>query len=91
MARPLRVELKDAVYHLRARGNEKRAVFRDEQDRGWLVKLLERSCARYQVPTLGCVLMSNHFHLLAQTHPPNLSRSMYWLMVQQQKTQTTRM
>ena len=81
MARPLRVELKDAVFHLRARGNERRAVFWDEQDRGRLVKLLERSCARYEVPTLGCVLMSNHFHLLAQTHRPNLGRSMYWLMV----------
>ncbi len=77
MARPLRVELKDAVYHLRARGPEKRAVFRDEQDRGRLVKLLARSCARYQVPMLRCVLMSNHFYLLAQTHRPNLSRSMY--------------
>ena len=77
MARPLRVELKDAVFHLRARGNERRAVFWDEQDRGRLVKLLARSCARYQVPMLRCVLMSNHFYLLAQTHRPNLSRSMY--------------
>ena len=81
MARPLRVELKDVVYHLRARGNEKRAIFLDEQDRGRLVKLLERSCARYEVPTLTCVLISNHFHLPAQAHRPNLGRSMYWLMV----------
>ena len=33
MARPLRVELAGAWYHITARGNERRAIFRSERDR----------------------------------------------------------
>jgi hypothetical protein len=33
MARPLRVEFSGALYHVTARGNERRRIFRDERDR----------------------------------------------------------
>ena len=33
MARPLRIEFPDAAYHVTARGNERRDVFRSDQDR----------------------------------------------------------
>jgi len=33
MARPPRVEVPGAVYHVTARGNERRALFRDDTDR----------------------------------------------------------
>jgi hypothetical protein len=33
MARPLRLEAEGAVYHVIARGNERKAVFRDDRDR----------------------------------------------------------
>lgn len=33
MARPIRLEAEGAVYHVIARGNERRAIFRDERDR----------------------------------------------------------
>jgi len=39
MARPLRVEFEDAIYHLCARGNA-RQVFHDECDRARFVELL---------------------------------------------------
>ncbi len=81
MARPLRLEFAGATYHLLARGNERRRIFRGEGDREQFLALLERSCARYEVSLLGFVLMENHFHLLAQTHRGNLSRWMHWLMV----------
>lgn len=32
MARPLRVEFAGAVYHVMARGNERKAVFRDDRE-----------------------------------------------------------
>jgi hypothetical protein len=32
MARPLRVEFEDAIYHLCARGNARQAIFHDERD-----------------------------------------------------------
>ena len=59
----------------------RRAIFRDDGDRLEFLKVLERSCARYQVSLLAFVLMSNHFHLIARTHRANLSRWMHWLMV----------
>ena len=33
MARPIRVEFEGAVYHVTARGNERRAIYRDDGDR----------------------------------------------------------
>ena len=33
MARPLRVRLSGAVYHVTARGNERQPIYRDDQDR----------------------------------------------------------
>ncbi len=80
MARPLRLEFEDAIYHVLARGNERQPVFRSERDREQFLSLLERSCGRYEVSLLVFVLMGNHFHLVAQTHRGNLSRWMHWLM-----------
>jgi len=41
MARPLRIEYEGAHYHVTSRGNERKAVFRDDTDReqflaGWV-------------------------------------------------------
>ena len=33
MARPLRIEFPGAVYHITSRGNERKAIFRDDRDR----------------------------------------------------------
>jgi REP element-mobilizing transposase RayT len=81
MARPLRIEFEDALYHVCARGNERQRIFRDDKDRLRLIELLEQSAKRYQGAVLGFVLMSNHFHLIARTPRANLSRWMHWLMV----------
>ena len=81
MARPLRIEFENALYHVCSRGNERQKIFRDESDRLEFLKVLERSCSRYQVSVLAFVLMSNHFHLIARTQRANLSRWMHWLMV----------
>lgn len=81
LARPLRIEFEDALYHLCARGNDRQKVFRDDRDRARFLEVLERSCSRYQVSVLVFVLLSNHFHLVVQTHRANLSRWMHWLMV----------
>jgi hypothetical protein len=34
MARPLQIDQKDTFYHVLNRGNEQRAIFRDDRDRG---------------------------------------------------------
>jgi putative transposase len=81
MARQPRLEFEYAIYHVTARGNERRLIFRAEGDRQKFLTLLERGCARHEVSLLGFVLMGNHFHLVAQTHRANLSRWMHWLLV----------
>jgi hypothetical protein len=42
MARPIRIECPGAVHHVMARGNERKAKFRDDQDcRMWLKTFAE--------------------------------------------------
>jgi len=81
MARPLRIEFEDAIYHLLARGNARQRIFYDERDRARFVDLLGRSAQRFDAVALCFVLMGNHFHMVAQTHRRNLRRWMQWLLV----------
>jgi putative transposase len=45
MARPLRIEFAGALYHVMSRGNDRRAIVRDDADRGrrleWLARRVE--------------------------------------------------
>jgi putative transposase len=76
MARPLRLEFEGALWHVTSRGNERRAIVRDDVDReAWLETL------GTVVHWLGWrlhayVLMGNHYHLLVETPEANLSRGM---------------
>jgi putative transposase len=79
MARPLRIEFPDAVYHVTSRGNERRKIFRDDVDRRMFIELLSKAVKRFGWSVTAWVLMTNHFHLVLQTPEPNLSRGMQWL------------
>ena len=79
MARPLRLEFENAVWHLTARGNEQRDIYRDDVDREHFLLLLSESVIRFGWKLFAWVLMSNHYHLVLQTPQPNLSRGMHWL------------
>ena len=81
MARPLRIELVGGWYHLTVRGNERKSIFRDDRDRGRFLELLEQWVRRYAVRLHAYVLMDNHYHLLAESLEPNLTRAMQWLGV----------
>ena len=81
MARPLRVQFEGATYHICARGNARERVFRGEKDHARFVQLLAESAERFDVLIFGFVLVGNHFHLIAQTRRPNLTRWMHWLSV----------
>lgn len=76
MARPLRIQYPDAVYHVTGRGNERKEIFRDVRDRRTFLKLLFQSARIYQVKLFSYVLMENHFHLLLQTPLGNLGEFM---------------
>ncbi|MBI5115536.1 transposase [Candidatus Poribacteria bacterium] len=79
MARPLRIEYEGAVYHITARGNEKKAIFRDEADYETFLELLKQLPERFAVVIHGYVLMTNHYHILVETPQPNITRAMHYL------------
>jgi putative transposase len=79
MARPLRLEHANALWHVTARGNEKKEIFRDDFDRELFLRLLGETVIRFGWRLIAWVLMGNHYHLEVQTPDPNLSRGMHWL------------
>jgi REP element-mobilizing transposase RayT len=81
MARPLRIQRAGGRYHVTARGNERRAIFRDARDRRHFLELLRELPERFGTRLHGWVLMDNHFHLLLETREANLSRTGQWLNV----------
>ena len=81
MARPLRIERPGGRYHVTARGNERKAVYRDDSDRFHFLELLSEATERFGLRIHAYVLMDNHFHQLVETPEANLSRAMQWLNV----------
>ena len=81
MARPLRIERPGARYHVTARGNERKPLYREDRDRLHFLELLGRLGEAFGVQVHAYVLMDNHYHLLLETPEANLSRAMHWLNV----------
>lgn len=76
MARQLRIEYPDAYYHVTARGNERKEIFKSEKDREKFLSYLESAVKRYGAVIHVWCLMSNHYHLLIETPSGNLSQIM---------------
>ena len=79
MARPIRVEYPHAVYHVTARGNECKAIYRDDRDRRRHLETIEQVAERFGVVIHAYCLMPNHYHLLLQTPRANISSAVAWL------------
>ena len=60
MARPLRIAFPGAFYHVTARGNERKAVFKSKWDREKFLEYLETATDRYQAVIHAFCLMGNH-------------------------------
>lgn len=76
MTRPLRIEYPGAVYHITSRGNEKKAVYKDDQDCKNFLNTLQHVNHRYNWLCHAYCLMGNHYHLLIETPDGNLSTGM---------------
>jgi putative transposase len=72
MARPLRITYPGAVYHVKSRGNERKAVFKSKGDRKKFLEYLESTTERYHAVVHVFCLMDNHYHLLLETPSGNL-------------------
>lgn len=75
MARPLHIEIRGGRYHVTARVDDRRDIFRDDRDRQHLIELLAELPERFGVGLHAYVLMRNHSRLLPETPEANLSRT----------------
>jgi len=80
MARPQRIAYEGAVYHVTARGNERRAIFRDDADHERFLRVLGESVTQFEVRLYLFCLRSNHLHLVAETPRANLGPFMHRLL-----------
>ncbi len=76
MSRAPRVEIAGGVYHVIARGNERRDLFRDDADRRLYLSRLAECRDRYGFGVLAYCLMPNHVHLAIERGPVLLSKVM---------------
>lgn len=76
MARPLRIEYPGAFYHVTARGNEQKDIFKSRGDREQFLSYLESASERYGAVIHVYCLLGNHYHLLLETPAGNLAQIM---------------
>src|SRR3990167_3387995 len=76
MARPLRIEYEEAVYHVTSRGNARDNIFSDGHDKEKFLEELDSVIKRYNWLCHAYCLMDNHYHLLIETPDANLSIGM---------------
>jgi len=63
MARPLRINLENAVYHILSRGNRKEKIFYSIEDRLVFQKKMNKTFQKYALICYAYCLIDNHYHL----------------------------
>ena len=76
MARPLRIEYPDAVYHVSNHGLDKQRVFLSAKYYEAFLEGLEDACCRLNVEVHAYCLLKDGYHLVVKTPEANLSRFM---------------
>ncbi len=76
MARPLRIEYPDAVYHVSNYGLDKQRVFPSAKYFDAFIDGLAETCARLNVEVHAFCLLRDQYHLVIKTPEGNLSRFM---------------
>ncbi len=76
MARPLRLELPGAVYHLTTLGNAGQPVFREAEDSALFLEIVGQACERFDWRCLAYCLLPDRYHLVVETRRATLARGM---------------
>ncbi|WP_344765140.1 transposase [Actimicrobium antarcticum] len=80
MARLPRLVIPDQPHHLIQRGNDRRVIFRDDDDHRIFLSWLYEAAKQFKVAIHAYVLMPNHLHLLASpSDKDGLSGMMQWI------------
>jgi REP element-mobilizing transposase RayT len=79
VSRQLRIVFPDAIYHIGARGYEKSFIVKDDKEKQHLLDILTHASAKYGFVIHAYAIMGNHYHILAETSGPSLSRVMHYV------------
>lgn len=77
MPRLARQIASSGFYHIMLRGDGKRILFEDDDDRRFFLFLLERYCRKYAINCHAWCLMDNHVHLLLEDTDHLLCKAMH--------------
>jgi REP element-mobilizing transposase RayT len=77
MARRLRLQFPQAIYHVINRGNYRRDLFATPGAAMSFERTLGEACLRFDWVIHAFAAMRNHFHLALTTPHPNLSDGMH--------------
>ena len=79
MARPLRIEYSGALYHVTARGNERKRIYFTRTDYGKFREYVESAQEKFGCLLHVYVFMTNHYHMIIETPKPNISKVMHFI------------
>ena len=77
MARPLRIDIANGIYHATSRGLERQPIVRDDVDRERWTELLDRVATRRSWRVFAWALMDNHYHAFLRVPHGDLSSGMH--------------
>jgi len=67
MARTARIAPQEEIYHILARGNDRKVIFKEVSDYTRYVEILKHYKEKYRFLLYHYVLMGNHVHLVLET------------------------
>jgi putative transposase len=76
MPRRSRIDAPGALHHIIARGIERKAIFRDDQDRADFLGRLGANLEESRTPCFAWAVLPNHIHLLLRTGATPISTLM---------------
>lgn len=76
MPRVLRVKGEFSTYHVVQRGNEKKKIFRNDEDKVKFLETLAKAREKYNFLIYAYCLMDNHIHLLVNDNGNDISKLM---------------
>ncbi|MBN1847989.1 MAG: transposase [Deltaproteobacteria bacterium] len=74
-----RIEYEGALYHLAARGNERKRIFLNKTDDQKFIEYIEGTQEKYGCLLHAYVFMTNHYHMIIETPKPNISKVMHYI------------
>ncbi|MEW6214159.1 MAG: transposase [Nitrospirota bacterium] len=79
MARPLRVQYEEAIYHVLSRGNKGEYIFSEDKDKEYLLEILKKGVEKYGIELYTYCIMGNHYHLLLSIPCGELTKFMHFI------------